>query len=246
MRSLLTTLLTLSLQSYAEDAAKLNEEGANASTAPARVEVGDKALKLMSKYPKNRQDAIDLASDWYGKAWPDLEEKDKAKLRMRLERLYAPSPPLPKKPGVPGWGPPLPNQSSFSSTRTHSGLRALRFKISRDPGLGDMGTTSVEIPRKAKKLEAVYWILTDGTDRFGDKLSVGVYDREGKLLIIKEPAFMKDTPVWTRYEHKIDLPEEAYRLAFGIMLDSSKGEILVDDISAKVDGKEIMGTSFER
>ena len=108
------------------------------------------------------------------------------------------------------------------------------------------GADPVELPKTAKEVEVTYWVLTDGTDRLGDKIAVGVYNRAGNLLLIKEPTFPKDTPVWTKYVHKVELPEGSSLLKISILIDSSKGAILFDDFSVKIDGKDVMYAGFEK
>jgi len=206
-----------------------------------KVVLGDDWSKLLGKFPKQRDRILDRLSRWYGEAWGDgLDEPLKTKLRERLARLYAaPVPGQLRKPPIAGWA--GPGTDKIDSTRVHSGSYALRFTISKKPGLAEVGGgDTIELLRSGKEMEFSFYVLSDATDVLDDKLMFRVYDAQGKELIGKEFTLRRDDPVWTRMSEKMAFPEGAFKARVQLFLASTKGEILYDDFSLKIDGKEAL------
>jgi hypothetical protein len=172
-------------------------------------------------------------------ARPDLDAVWEAKLRERLVRLYSPVVPgQPRKPPVVGWV--GPGTDKIDSTKVRSGSHALHFTISKKPGLADVGgADTIELPR-GKELESSAWAVTDGTDTLDDKFVIGVYDAQGKLLVIKEFPQRRDFPIWTRFVEKPPMSDAAFKAKVQILIASTKGSLWLDDFSLKVDGKEVL------
>ena len=227
----------LALASYEEEVAKLEDKGKISTTGPERVAVGDGYTRLIGKYPKKRQEILDAASLWYGRAWPDLDDVWKLQLRGRLRQIYAS--PAKQKGSLPaGWGGPLgEGKAETSPLLVHSGSSAARLSPSKNGSGSMLRSPSVELPKgKPVKIEA--WVLSDETD--GEATLVAhFFDPAGKLLASRPFAVKADLPVWTRWTDEAEV-EGAVKLSFDLVVNAKKGTVVVDDVSVKVEGKELL------
>lgn len=238
MKTLLFALVLVP-QSYEEATGKITAAAEKADTAPAKVAVGDDFSKLISKYPKKRIELLDAASLWYGKAWPDLDDVWKTKLKDRLARLYAGFPPAQeRKFPCSGWG--GMEGGKIDSLRVHSGSSALHFKLNRPAGgLADIGGTETFEVKPGKEAEFSAWGLADGNG-LEDGCFIEIFDAAGKQLAQKGFVLKKDVPIWSRYAEKFPMPEGAYKAKLHVLLGSKTGDLWYDDFSLKVDGKEFL------
>lgn len=242
MRTLWMILIPLALQSYEEAAAKLAEDLAAAATGPAKVAVGDDCVKLLKKFPKKRPELLDAASDAYGKAWPELDAVWKTKMRENVRRVFA---------GPPG-SKPMPagewkaDQAALSGDLVHAGTAAAKITMYKDGATRLQLTSIFAFPPGSKLLEVTAWVLSDGTNAATDGLQVQVDDGTGKILAAPGAMIDADFPVWRKLTHKIEIPAGGKRANVIFVFASSKGTVYVDDVSAKVDGKELLKGGFER
>lgn len=241
--TLLSLLVPFLLQSYEDSSKKLSEDLEKAETASAKVGVGDEYVKLLKKYPKKRQEIIDAASDCYAKAWPDLDPFWKTKTREHLMKLYAP--PVPGKGGnfPEGWSGPVDgtHKISLSSERVHSGGTAVKLV----PGAKARNARLLYTPTvkgAGKKVEFSIWVLTDGTGSADDEVR---FYLDGS---VSSKKLSKDTPIWTRIIFEADTVGGSFdRANIEVVLFSKEGTVYVDDLSVKVDGKEILQSGgFEK
>lgn len=212
------------------------------------VEIGDAWAGAAQKAPGARQSCIDRASFWYGKGYPQLDPIWQEKLRAKLDRLYAP--PMPGRAGgLPaGWGGAIDGKckAELVSSKVHSGGAAAKLKPPGDGGLSSvMRAPAIAIPPGSKTIEVSAWLLTDGTDHpaegFGAHISGGA-----KLLTSMVLVTPPNIPVWTRVRQEIPVPEGATSVQLDFVLGSKKGFLYVDDVSVKLDGKELLPSgSFE-
>jgi len=234
---------------YEEAVRKLREKAKTAMNGPAMVEIGDNAIRLSVKFPKKRQEAIDLSSEWYGQAWPLLDDFWRSKLRERLARLYVPvvQGRLTQLPV--GWGGAIDGKSKAEivRTRVHSGGSAVRLKPPGNGGLSSvLRSPSVVIPKNGKELEISAWLLTDGTDHPGDGFAAHIA-APGRIIQTLVFAIGSDTPIWTRVVQKTQVPDGENFVNLDFVLGSTKGFFFVDDVSIKLDGKELLTSGgFER
>ena len=209
------------------------------------VTLGDAWLAAVKKEPQ----AKDRALYWYGKAWATLTGIDKEKVRERLMKLYGPIPagkPVPLPAGWSGPGSDFPRVEVLPG-RAHSGNLSARITPGKNGKLFDILHGPIVPAKPGQKCVFSAWVFSDGTDGGGDKVFFFIKEADDKMLLLKEPKIALDTPVWTRLSWSLDLPEGAAKLGVGVLLDSSKGVVWIDDVSVMLDGKEVLtGGSFER
>jgi hypothetical protein len=220
-----------------KNAAKADGEAAD-KNGVALVQVGDLWTQAVAKNKPIRQACLDRAGHWYAKAWPDLDDAGKAKLRDRLSKLYAVQGPV----GVVkemGFGTAGKTKIGPASGSARSGTASLKLDVGNDAGLRDVGgTQSIEL--RPGDVEVSFWVLTDGTDTIDDKVSVVFLDGDRKAVERFETHLLKDIPIWVRYTKSLTLPEGTGSCKLNILLASHKGTIRIDDISIKQKGKELI------
>jgi hypothetical protein len=231
-------LASFLLQSYDETVQKLAEDLAKAETASGKVGVGDEYVKLLRKYPKKRQDLLDAASDAYGKAWPDLDPVWRMKLRERLLKLYVPVVPGHGGSIPEGWSGPVDgtHKVCLLNDRVHSGGTAAKLV----PGAKARNARLLytpEVKGAGKKIEFSVWVLSDGTTGEGEGDTVRFW-YDGTLSSKKIPV---DTPVWTKLSFEVTtIAGSTDKVAIEIVVRSREGFVYVDDLSIKIDGKELL------
>lgn len=226
-------------------AAAKAEIEADQKNALVLLEIGDLWTQAMSKNKPLRQACLDRASWFYGKAWPDLSDLYKLKLRERLSKLYAPLAPV-RSTFPQGWGGPVGGKSKadLSFSRVHSGGSSLAI-LPRDGGTVDVCRTLFIGTSGAKKLELTAWVLSDGTDSLSDGMVAHVYSASG-LAASLPISIQADRPIWTKVQRELVLPADSEKVQLHFAVASSVGTIFADDISIRVDGKEVLkGGSFE-
>lgn len=206
------------------------------------VEVGDAWVKAMSKAGPARQACFDRINVHYGAAWPKLDDFAKTKLRERLGRLYLPvAAGKPNPAALEGWGGVLGAASRIEvvGQRVRSGTLALKYSP-KDLTKGTI-TSSKPVPVvPGKKLEVSAWVLTDGTDSAGDSLKFVVRDSKGGVPWSSGEAIRPGFPVWVRIAGETALPEGSFSAEVHITFNSKVGALFVDDLSIKMDGKELL------
>lgn len=207
------------------------------------VEIADAWTKKLPKSGSVRQTCIDRANYWYLRAWPNLDEVWRMKLRERLARLYAPSAPGRATGFQEGWsGPADPAQKAFlTAERVHSGGTAMKLVPSKKAKNARLlFTPSVEV-KPGKKVEFSLWILTDGTGSVDDHVRFYIDGQVGAKAIVK------DCPIWQRIAFETEAGEGTIKANIEVVLFSTFGVAYVDDVSIKVDGKEgLQGGGFEK
>lgn len=167
---------------------------------------------------------------------------------MKLNRLYAPvvagrTGDLPR-----GWSGPVDGKSKaeVQSTIVHSGCSAIRLT---PPGNGGISSVlhSPAIPvTPGAKLEVSAWILTDGTDHPAEGFVANITGLKGGIASMSL-GWSADLPVWVRVTQTMVVPDGARAVTLDFPIGSTKGTILVDDVSIRVDGKEVLtGGGFEK
>lgn len=236
-------LLVLVPQGYDEEAARLEEKGAGASTAPALVAVGDDYVKLAAKYGKRRQEALDRASYWYAKAWPDLDVKDKAKLKARYDRLYAPlAPRPPRKFPVPNWVTHMGAAHApivVTSAKAHTGSCSAMIAPAGRQGTKLVAASGSVKVKKGDQVQFSVWFLSEGTDEV-DVVDFSFWEADTPRQAPLKAKAKDDLPIWHKVEGSAEVPEGIDRVVVAIFVRSTRGTLYIDDISVKVNGVEML------
>lgn len=205
------------------------------------VEIGDAWIAALPKSGPARQACVDRASFWYAKSWLKLDDLWKLKLRERLAKLYRP---VAAHPGtITGWGGPLdPAQKvDVLSTTVHSGGAALRLtpNAGKAKNHSFLRSPTIAVPA-GKVLEFSVWILADGNDSLDDHVRFFVKDSERRDIENNMLHMPTDLPVWKKVSKQVDLKGEPCLASLEVVSFSSKGFVWVDDLSLKIDGKELL------
>lgn len=212
------------------------------------IEIGDSWVAAVPKAGLARQACIDRASFWYASVWAKLDDFWKLKLRERLSKLYRPAAVRPGS--IAGWAGPLdPAQKvDVLSTTVHSGGAALRLtpNAGKAKNHSFLRSATIGVPA-GKVLELSVWILADGNDSLDDHIRFFVKDAERRDIENNTLPMPTDMPVWKRISKQVDVRGEPSLVSLEVVSFSSKGIIWVDDISLKIDGKELLQNSgFEK
>lgn len=230
-------------------------DDAYTKTAVQKVGMGDewvagaKNLKVLSPA------FYDRASQWYAKAWPDLDDVWKTKSRQQGRKIAQSRPQGQSKKALPtGWEPEVGAAGSRPPTLEGSLARTGSYSVTipapDEKVKGSLsGLKSALFPViPGKPITVSAYILCDGTEGTEDMLLVNYFNQSGGLMVgVSFATYLQtDIPFWTRYTLSGKVPENAARGSFYVMRKSRKGEIFVDDASVKVDGKEVLKNgSFE-
>lgn len=211
------------------------------------VEVGDAWFKALPTAGLARQACFDRMNVHYAAAFEGLDPIWKGNLKERLARIYAPSTPAKSAELPKGWGGPVNAKSKVivSSTRVRSGSGALRFS---PPGDGFSSNLIMEtsLPR-GTSIEFSGWISSEGSDTAKDSIKYAVLDKDRKSILGKSFIIHPDSFVWSRIGDESAIPSGSFSVRIEVSFESSKGVAWVDDLSIKVDGKEVLtGGNFER
>lgn len=221
-------------------------------TAPKKVSMGDEWVVAAKQFPALFRIFYDRASQWYATAWPDLEGPWKDKAREQGKKLAASRPPGGAKKGLPtGWQaeagiggakPPI-----LDGSLAHTGSYSVKVVPGDDKVKGSWSAVKSDpVQVSGKTIEISAYVLSDGTEGANDRLFVNVFDQGGVGFGTFGPFVPTDTPFWTHIYIKADLPANTFRIQAGVAMLSRKGNIWVDDLSVKIDGKEVIKNgSFE-
>lgn len=221
-------------------------------TAQQKVAMGDEWVAAAKKLPALNKIFYDRASQWYVKAWPDLEGPWKVKLRDQAKKLAAARPPGSPRKGLPtGWvetagmsGIPPVLDGTISRTGSIS-AKLLPPEEKAKTGSASILRTDL-IPIQVKPVELLAYTLSDGTDNGTDRVAIGFFDAGGNSLAYHQAFLPNDLPFWTPVTIKATPPDKAARMDVEFWQYSKKGNIWIDDVSIKVEGKDIMKNgSFE-
>jgi hypothetical protein len=205
------------------------------------VEIGDAWAKAIKAGPA-RQACFDRMNVHYAAAWDKLDDFGKAKLKERLTKLYAPPATGKGSPeAIAGWGgvDGAAARVEVVAQRVHAGNYALKL-TPKDLTKGTLAHSKAIPVVAGKKLEVSAWVLADGTDSASDSLKFAVRDTKDGFAWSVAGNVRADLPVWTRISGETVLPAGSLSVEVQIAFNSKAGAMFVDDISMKLDGKELM------
>lgn len=220
------------------------------ATAAQKVGMGDEWVVAAKKFPALSRIFYDRAAQWYGLAWPDLDAVWKAKVRLQGNKLAASRPPGAAKKLPTGWvadpglSGALPTaDGTISRTGSYSGKTSpANAKVTNSYSALKSELMAVA----GKELEMSTYVMTDGTEGAADRAYVLFFDQAGSQIQTDQTFIPTDYPFWKRLTIKSNIPKNAVRTQFAVVLNSKQGNLWVDDVSMKVDGKELLKNgSFE-
>lgn len=216
--------------------------------APKKIGMGDEWVAAAKEFKALNRIFYDRASQWYALAWPDLDPVWKEKTRIQGMKLAAARPPGGARKGLPtGWNadqtiagmkPPV-----LDGTISHTGSYSIKMMPSDEKvqnTFSQLKSDVLVIP-PGKQIEYSAMVMSNGTENANDRLVFYFVDKNSGSVFIP-----LDMPLWNRVGGKMAIPDGATRAMIGVIQSSKKGNIWVDDISVKVDGKELLkNSSFE-
>lgn len=190
--------------------------------------------------PYSRQKLYDRAAYWNSKAWPDLETSQKEKLRERFRKTLWNKTPGPVKKGLPaGWSQDGAPIAALDPSVAHGGGYSVKLQAAENKGAwGALKSPFIAAFGKTCVISA--WTASDGTESVKDQIHVRLFDQAGKFITYVGPFIPVDQPIWTRIEASFEVTKEVSRIEVAVVVYSTKGVVWVDDISLKLDGKEML------
>lgn len=217
-----------------------------------KVTMGDEWVNAAKKFPALNRSFYERASQWYGKAWPSLDGLEKAKLRIQASKLAGSRPPGAARKGVPsGWIETTGmNGTAPSSDATIARSGSYSIKIMPPPEKAPANAASILrgelIPIPVKPVEVTAFVRSDGTTNGQDRMALGFWDATGQPLAFQQVFIPTDYPFWNPITIKATPPDKTARAQIEIWQYSKAGNVWVDDVSMKVDGKDVIkNPSFE-
>lgn len=211
--------------------------------------MGDGWALAAAKNPAGRQACLERAGYWCGRAWTDSDAASKTEIRKRLRKLLQGPGQAPKSATAPaGWRCIYPTAKVGPSTvAARSGKLSMQVVCGKTDPKIVWAFSSEAIPAKPGSA-CVFsaWVLTDETESEEDSIIIPVFDKARKLLDQPRMLLLTDRPWWRKLEATFTVPEAAGSMEVHLMVASSKGTIFTDDLSLKIDGKEVLkNTGFE-
>jgi len=218
---------------------------ARAVTPDQKVSMGDEWVAATAKIPALRPFLHDRACEWYALAWPDLEGPRRERLRERARSMSAAVPPGgPRKQLPTGWTTDL-GAPVLDGTVARTGSFSVRLPHG-EPG-SETYLKSVRVPATGKTVEYSAFVRTDGTTSPNDVFFINYLDRDETLVHAVGQKIQADLPFWNLVRAKEEIPKNAAYLLVGVAVRSKKGDVWIDDVSVKIDGKETLRNgSFEQ
>ena len=226
--------------------AMIAEEQKDDGNKYTAVEIGDKWLKAGDSAGALKPYFRDRAIAWYGKGWDAGLKTEPVwgdKLRAKMQLLQA----LQLKPEwnqakTAGWT--YANVSGVGLKYAKTGRKSAYMS---NPNKGETLIRSARVAAPAGKMfEMTAWVLTDGTDAFNDQIVFTAFNNGGQSVYQKIIQFIPDTPYWKKIVIADVFPASAVSFDVAMSSGSTKGGVYIDDVSVKVDDKElIQNGSFE-
>ncbi|HLY74938.1 MAG TPA: carbohydrate binding domain-containing protein [Planctomycetota bacterium] len=212
--------------------------GLTGATGTARIAVDKDTTKRVRTKMKSR------AVYWYQQSWPLLQDADREKIRPKMNTVFQNTTGKDRWGAAKDWAAFEPTSKvGLSETCAHSGKTS--FTIVPN-GKGNTITLSPPVRLiPGKEYELSCWYLSSGTEA-SEGLTMYEKDAQGGLFqpVAKIEA---DSPFWSRASAKFTVPAGISTISVRIITSSKKGQIWIDDVSLKCEGKELIPNgSFEK
>lgn len=205
-----------------------------------QIELGDMWVKAGDKVAKYRPLFRMRGVKWYGDAWPGVANDPVwgDKLRTQLKKVQNKGGGQVAIQKLNGW--PQAAGKVFSSGQyAVSGAKSVRIDPEAQTVYGYLTTGDLAC-QGGKEYEFSGWALSDGTDTAQDHIKMDVFSQGTRLVDQVKLALPQDTPAWKFFSYKGTFPANAILYKISLVLASKTGSVWFDDISVKVDGKELL------
>lgn len=212
-------------------------------TDPKRIGMGDEWVIAAKSAPQLAKIYYDRASFWYAKAWPLLDGVWKDRTREQLRKLFQNvGVPDPKGASAPaGWKAIDTAQKAGPTTKAVRAGR-MSFQVACVKTKADEYVSLEQglpaIPGKTYDFSG--WVLSDGTDDTRDVISAVFFGPQANMMGVKILLIPRDEPWWHKLEGSFVMPDGAALIQVHVGVGSKTGNIFVDDLSLKVEGKEML------
>ncbi|MGI0149506.1 MAG: hypothetical protein ACREDF_08260 [Thermoplasmata archaeon] len=233
--------------------AALAERESRALTAAERVSVADDWARAAQRFQKEKARLWDRAVVCYERAWTDLDELGRNKLRAAALRAAAIPDDLARY--RKGSASPL-GWEAFSETAgscieekaVFSGQRCGKMvRWTKENKAGNSWLTSLRFKvQLGKEYKFSARVFSDRADAPA-LLQLRFYDAAGDVLVQVGPTVDGDFPFWKRIEGVGKAPDGAVWADVCFWSRLTVGFFLIDDVSALTDGKEVITNgNFEK
>lgn len=220
-----------------------------ADTAVKKVGMGDEWVLAARKFPVLARTFYDRASQWYGQAWSGLDGVWKDRTRAQLRKLLqSPGVNDPKSLTAPApWKLQDMAQKGAATTKAYrTGRASYQVSVQKTAAQLSIALQQDVAPVAGVPYEFSAWVLPDGTDAAGDQVAVTIFAQGGKPISVQRLFIPADEPWWHLVAMKFNMPAEAVLLWVQAAVSSKQGNLFIDDVSLKADGREtIKNGSFE-
>lgn len=211
--------------------------------------VGDCFLRAAKKIPEFKSQLCERSAYWYGKAWTEVEDQEKEKLRATLRSMFQNSA-APLNKGLVGakdWESPVQEaKAGPTAAAAKSGRNSFHVTGMKHPQKNyvPLGKSLMGKPGASCIFRA--WVLTDENDSADEAFIFPIYGADGKVIFHPILPVPNDRPWWRLVETKFVLPEDTLKVTLGFVAASTTGCVFIDDVSFTMDGREMLkNNSFE-
>ena len=214
-----------------------------------KVGMADEWVAAAKKFPQLTTTFYDRASQWYVKAWPDLSDLWKMKAREQAKKIASARPiGAPRKQMPSGWvldGGIDGNPTEPDGTTSRTGSYSIKVPPGKKENPGSASAFRSVLMPVSGDVEISAYVRSDGTENGADSINFIMFDPAGGFSL-RSVYIPLDTPFWNRVTLKLVVPKNVSRAQLHAANHSKGGNIWVDDVSIKVDGKEVLKNgSFE-
>jgi hypothetical protein len=215
-----------------------------------QVKMGNEWVQASKKFTSLVGLFYDRASFWYVKAWPNLKEPDKTKMRIQAQRLATSRRPGPPRKSSSGWfnnpGIAVIKPTELDNTIARTGSYSAKlFPAKENVPNGYSGLYTIPYPVKGANFEVSAFVRSNETDNQEDEMSIKFSDDQG-INSWRKVLLPVDLPFWQYVSIKGATPPNARQITILVNQYSKKGNIWVDDASLRFNLIEDMKNgSFE-
>lgn len=242
-------LLALSGDKTLKGLADHEQDPTYVDTPVKKVGMGDDWIAAAKKLPALSKPIQERGAFWYGQAWNGLDgvwkDRTRAQLRKVLQNAAVGDPKALLSPT--SWKlSDMTQKGALTTKAAHAGRACYQVAVQKTTMPLSIALQQDVTPVPGSACEFSAWVLPDGTDAAGDQVAVTVFVQGGKPTSVQRLFVPADEPWWHHVSLKFDMPKDAAILWVQVAVASKQGNLFVDDVSLKADGREtVKNGSFE-